>query len=173
MTEATVKMTGMEGIERKFQALKDQKAVKKMARKSARKAMKVVADAAKQNAMAIDDDETASMIYKNIVVQGGKIRNKNAVKIRVGVKGGGEFWRMNQHVFRKSKITGKTVVLPNPHYTAIPNDTRHWWLVEIGTKKTPAQPFMRLAFFNNLQKVTDIFCSEFNKELDTELSKAK
>jgi len=173
MTEATVKVTGMEGIERKFQALKDPKLVKKLARKAGRKAMKVVADAARNNALAIDDSETSSMIYKNIVVQSGKIRNKNAIKIRVGVKGGGEFWRINKHILRKSKFTGKTVLLPNPHHTTETNDTRYWWLVELGTKKTPAQPFMRLAFFNNLQKVTDIFCAEFNKEIDTELSKAK
>jgi len=165
MTEATVKMTGMEGIERKLQTLKDPKLVRKLARKAGRKAMKLVADAAKNNALAIDDSETASMIYKNIVVQGGKTRNKNAIKIRVGVKGGGEFWRINKHILRKSKFTGKTVLLPNPHYTSEPNDTRYWWLVELGTKKTPAQAFMRLAFFNNLQKVSDTFCSEFNNEL--------
>ena len=103
-----------------------------------------------------------------IVTQGGKSRNSNEVKFRVGVKTGPEFWRMNKGMFRKQG--GNTVRLKSPYYTYIPNDTRDWWLIEFGTIKTKAQPFMTPALENNIDSATSKFAEVFNAEIDKELA---
>ena len=46
-----------------------------------------------------DPQETEATI-ENIVVRAGKSSDKNAFRIRVGVKGGGEFWRQNEVEFK-------------------------------------------------------------------------
>ena len=133
---------------------------KKTVDKALKKSAKIVAKAAKDNAMKNDDPETASNIAKNIVVRSGKIQDKNSVKVRVGVKGGGRFWERNKNVQRKGKKRQK-----NPHYTFLANDTRHFWLVEFGTAKTPAFPFLRPALTSNIQNVSDDFAESIKHEI--------
>ena len=71
---------------------------KKTVEKALKKTAKIVANAAKENAKRNDDPETASNISKNIVIRSGKTADKNSVKVRVGVKGGGKFWERNKNV---------------------------------------------------------------------------
>ncbi len=162
---------GMDQFKRKIEQLSNPKKVKQIARKAGRQAMNLVRDAARTNAKAIDDPETSSRIWKNIVTQGGKSRNSNEVKLRVGVRGGSEFWRMNKGMFRKSD--GRTVRMDSPYYTYIPNDTRSWWLVEFGTVKTRAQPFMRPALSQNIDEATTKFVQVFDAEITKALSEVK
>lgn len=133
---------------------------KKHVKKALREAAKVVQKSAKENAQKIDDPDTGAYIASNIVVRAGKSQDKNSSKVRIGVKGGGEFWRSNQQVQRKGK--GR---LPNPNYTPVPNDTRHFWLVEFGTAKTRAQPYMRPALESNTQNATDAFAEKLKTDL--------
>lgn len=165
---AEFKIEGMEQFQRKIEKLANPKKAKSIARKAARQAMNIVRDAARVNARAIDDPETAEKIWKNIVTQGGRSRNSNEVKFRVGVRTGPEFWRMNKRMFRNKGE--RTIKMNSPYYTYIPNDTRSWWLVEFGTVKTKAQPFMRPALDSNLQQATNKFAEVFNTELDKELA---
>ena len=79
---------GMDQFKRKIEQPSNPKKVKQIARKASRQAMNIARDAARNAAKAIDDPETAEKIYKEIVVHGGKSRNSNEVKFRVGVRGG-------------------------------------------------------------------------------------
>ena len=85
--------------------------------------------------------------------------------MRIGVKGGGEFWRSNKNVQRKGKKRQA-----NPHYTPLPNDTRHFWLVEFGAAKTRAQPFLRPALEDNVQTATEAFADQIKKDILTDIS---
>ena len=76
------------------------------------------------------------------------------------MKGGGEFWRSNENVQRKGKPRES-----NPHYTPVENDTKHFWLVEFGTSKTKAQPFMRPALESNIRNATDAFAEKLKAHL--------
>lgn len=170
MASVELNIEGLDDLNKKLKQLSSPKKAKQIARKAGRQAMNLVRDAARSNAKAIDDPETREKIHKNIVTQGGKSRNPNEVKLRVGVRGGTEFWRMNKGMFRKSD--GRTVRMESPYYTYIPNDTRSWWLVEFGTVKTRAQPFMRTALSQNIDKATAKFVQVFDAEITKALREA-
>ena len=146
---------GMDQFKRKIEQLSNPKKVKQIARKAGRQAMNLVRDAARANAKAIDDPETAEKIHKNIVTQGGKSRNSNEIKIRVGVKGGAG---QNQHSVSTAGLSG--------------GDTRHFRFIEFGTSKIPATPFLRPALANNINQVTSKFVQVFNAEITKALSGA-
>lgn len=147
-----VKIEGLESVQEKLKRLGNPRLIKNAARRSARKAMAIVRDAARSGAKNIDDPETAEKIWKNIAIAAGKTRNPNEVVMRVGVRGGASFSN------------------PNPPNTS-GGDTRHWRWVELGSVHNPPTPFMRPALQNNIQAVTNSFAENFNKELDKELAK--
>ena len=138
---------------------------KKHVKKALRAAAKPVLQSAKDNAKKIDDPKTSADISKNLVVRAGKTSDKNSAKVRIGVKGGGEFWRSNENVQRKGKPRQA-----NPHYTPVENDTKHFWLVEFGTSKTRAQPYMRPALESNIQNATDAFAEKLQADLMGDIS---
>ena len=133
---------------------------KKHVKKALRAAAKPVLQSAKDNAKKIDDPKTSADISKNLVIRAGKTSDKNSAKVRIGAKGGGEFWRSNENVQRKGKPRES-----NQHYTPVENDTKHFWLVEFGTSKTKAQPFMRPALESNIQNSTDAFAEKLKADL--------
>ncbi|KKC45782.1 HK97-gp10 family putative phage morphogenesis protein, partial [Acinetobacter sp. V2] len=45
------------------------------------------------------------------------------------------------------------------------NDTRHFWLVEFGTAKTKAQPFMRPALESNIDSVTEAVAAKLKNDI--------
>ena len=147
-----VKIEGLESVQEKLKRLGNPRLIKNAARRSMRKAMAIVRDAARANAKALDDPETAEKIWKNIAIAAGKTRNPNEVVMRVGVRGGASFSN------------------PNPPNTS-GGDTRHWRWVEYGSVHNPPVPFMRPALQNNIQPVTNSFAENFNKEIDKELAK--
>lgn len=146
------KLEGLESVQEKFKRLGNARLIKNAARRSMRKAMAIVRDAARNNAKGIDDPETAEKIWKNIGIAAGKTRNPNEVVMRVGVRGGASFSN------------------PNPPSTS-GGDTRHWRWIEFGSVHNPPVPFMRPALQNNIQAVTNSFAEYFNKEIDKELAK--
>ncbi|WP_180012945.1 HK97-gp10 family putative phage morphogenesis protein [Acinetobacter sp. YH16031] len=147
-----VKIEGLESVQEKLKRLGNPRLIKNAARRSARKAMAIVRDAARNNAKALDDPETAEKIWKNIAIAAGKTRNPNEVVMRVGVRGGASFSN------------------PNPPDT-IGGDTRHWRFIEFPSVNNPGTSFMRRALQNNIQPVTDSFAGNFRKEIDKELAK--
>ena len=143
---------GLDEVQEKLKRLGNPRLMKNAARRSARKAMAIVRDAARSGAKNIDDPETAEKIWKNIAIGAGKTRNPNEVVMRVGVRGGASFSN------------------PNPPKTP-GGDTRHWRWAELGSVHNPPTPFMRPALQNNIQAVTSSFAENFNKEIDKELAK--
>jgi len=79
---------GLPDFREKMQQLGSQKEIKKFVRKASRQAMNLVRDAARNNAKSIDDPKTVEKIHKNITVQAGKTKDKNSIRMRVGIKGG-------------------------------------------------------------------------------------
>lgn len=146
------KLEGLEPVQEKFKRLGNPRLIKNAARRSMRKAMAIVRDAARNNAKGIDDPETAEKIWKNIAIAAGKTRNPNEVVMRVGVRGGASFSN------------------PNPPSTS-GGDTRHWRWIEFGSVHNPPVPFMRPALQNNIQAVMSSFAHNFNAEIDKELAK--
>ncbi|ENW95969.1 HK97-gp10 family putative phage morphogenesis protein [Acinetobacter sp. NIPH 298] len=143
---------GEQQVTQKLRLLADKKVVRRITRKAARRGMNIVRNEARQNAKMIDDPETAANIAKNIKVASGRVRNKDVISMRVGVDGGAAFNG------RPAKITSG-------------GDTRHWRFIELGTAYIPAIPFMRIAFYNNIDSVISTFAQVFSDELDLELAK--
>ncbi|GGZ83274.1 hypothetical protein GCM10007161_13450 [Ignatzschineria indica] len=121
--------------------------VEEVAPKALREAAKVVATEAKRRAELIDDPKSPENISKNITVQKSSKRNtpQDAVKYRVGVRGGGE---------------------PNDDKNPSGGDTWYWRLIEFGTVKMEAKPFMRPAMAAKQQEAAAVFISSFKEELD-------
>ena len=143
---------GLDEVQEKLKRLGNPRLMKNAARRSMRKAMAIVRDAARSGAKNIDDPQTAEKIWKNIAIAAGKTRNPNEVIMRVGVRGGASFSN------------------PNPPNTS-GGDTRHFRWVEFGSANNPPTPFLRPALANNIQSVTNSFAENFNKEIDKELAK--
>ena len=143
---------GLDEVQEKLKRLANPRLMKNAARRSARKAMAIVRDAARSGAKAIDDPQTAEKIWKNIAIAAGKTRNPNEVVMRVGVRGGASFSNKNP---------------PNTSG----GDTRHFRWVEFGSANNPPTPFLRPALSNNIPQVTNQFATSFNQEIDKELAK--
>lgn len=125
----------------------------KGARTAARKGANIIRKAAQENAKRINDPQTAEDISKNIAVQFASKSSKRegGVVMRVGVRGGARQ--------TSGGLKGKGNANPG-------GDTWYWRLVEFGTSRTRAQPFMRPALANNVEKVTSTVVTELNKEID-------
>ncbi|USE84341.1 HK97-gp10 family putative phage morphogenesis protein [Acinetobacter tibetensis] len=158
-----VEITGADEIERKLRALANPRLAKNAARRSARKAMAIVRDAARNNAKTLDDPSTSEQIYKEIVMQPGKSRDKNTVVMRVGVRGGARIPYTNNAQNRQSGRVGQSYQTDGRVF--------YWRFLEFGTSRQPPTPFMRPALENNIQAVTDSFAQNFSAELDKELAK--
>ncbi len=144
---------GLPDFREKMQQLGSQKEIKKFVRKASRQAMNLVRDAARNNAKSIDDPKTVEKIHKNITVQAGKTKDKNSIRMRVGIKGGAG---QNQYSVSTAGLTG--------------GDTRHWRFIEFGTSTVPAVPFMRPALANNVEAVIGKFSESFMQQLDGALA---
>ena len=143
---------GLDEVQEKLKRIGNPRLIKNAARRSARKAMAIVRDSARNAAKGIDDPQTSEKIWKNIAIAAGKTRNPNEVVMRVGVRGGASFSNKNP---------------PNTPG----GDTRHWRFIEFPSVNNPGTPFMRPALQNNIQAVTNSFAENFNKEIDKELAK--
>lgn len=143
------KLEGLDAAMAKLRALGDPKRIKSAVRSAGTKAMRPVRDSARANARGIDDPETASVIWKKIVTQyRSRLSKGDQVTVSVGVQGGAK------------PVKGD-------------KDTGHWRLVEFGTEKMPAQPFMRPALESNVSKVADGFISSLDPAIDKIIAKGR
>lgn len=145
MMDLKYKINGADKIIESLSKLSS-KVQKSTVRKAARRAMKPVLEAAKENAKRIDDPKTKNSIRRNLaIVENAKAgRRIGGVVMRVGVRGGA----------KKVKDTGLAG-----------GDTFYWRFVEFGTKNARAQPFLRPAFNGNQETVIEIFVSEVEKDI--------
>lgn len=143
------KLEGLDAAMAKLRALGDPKRIKSAVRSASTKAMRQVRDSARANARGIDDPETASVIWKKIVTQYRSRQSKgDKVTVSVGVQGGAKPVKGNK-------------------------DTGHWRLVEFGTEKMPAQPFMRPALESNVGKVAATFTESLEPAIDKIIAKGR
>ena len=164
---------GLDEVQEKLKRLGNPRLMKNAARRSMRKAMAIVRDAARANAKGLDDPETAEKIWKNIAIAAGKTRNQNEVVMRVGVNGGAGANKYSKSIVmkeRRKKGEPKQVLAENT-IALTGGNTRHFRYLELGTSEMPATPFLRPALQNNIQAVTNSFAENFNKEIDKELAK--
>lgn len=150
----TFALQGLDELLGKLKAVK-QDVRYKGGRFALRKAAQVVRDAAKQNAMRLDDAETGRSISDNIAERwnGRVYKSTGDLAFRVGVLGGAK-------VPKDNKDEGAS------------GPTPHWRLLEFGTEKMAARPFMRPAMQNNIDQVVTVFVKEYTKAIDRAIARA-
>lgn len=122
-----------------------------------RKAAQVVVAKAKANAQRIDDADTGRTIADNIALRwNGRL-----------------FKRTGDLGFRIGVLTGSTRNLqPGNPDTGAGGATPHAMLVELGTSRARAQPYMRPAMENNINEITNEFLTQYDKALTRAIKKA-
>lgn len=160
----TTQIHGLEPALRRMRAIGNDKTVKRIARKAMRQAMNIARDEARQKVKRLDDPTTPEKIWKEIVVQNGRSRNKNTLVMRVGVRGGARIPYTNNAQNRRAGRVGKTYQADGRVF--------YWRFLELGTSKQPATPFLRPALYENIEQITDKFVQVFNFELSVVLGEA-
>ncbi|NDW79599.1 HK97-gp10 family putative phage morphogenesis protein [Acinetobacter baumannii] len=155
---------GLEPALRRMRAIGNEKTVKRIARKAMRQAMNIARDEARQKVKRLDDPTTPEKIWKEIVVQNGRSRNKNTLVMRVGVRGGARIPYTNNAQNRRAGRVGQTYQADGRVF--------YWRFLELGTSKQPATPFLRPALYENIEQITDKFVQVFNFELSVVLGAA-
>lgn len=150
------KITGLDELQAKLKNLSAETQYKG-GRFALRKAAQIVRNAAREGAARLNDPATGRAIADNIAERwNGKTFKQNGdLMFRVGVLKGAVLPKDN------GKETGKGSATP------------HWRLLEFGTEKMQAKPFMRPALENNLQTATDEFVRQYNKAIDRVIAKGK
>lgn len=146
-------LEGIDGLVGKLEAISyDMK--RKGGRSALRKAAQVVANKAKEGAERLDDPETGRSIAANIALRwnGRLFKVSGDLGFRVGVLHG--------------------AVLKNGGDLSANSPTPHWRLLEFGTAKMAAQPFMRKALADNISEVTNTFITEYKKAIDRAIKRA-
>ncbi len=127
---------------------------RKGGRSALRKAAQVIAAKAKEGAERIDDKGTGRSISDNIALRwnGRLFRASGDLGFRIGVLHG--------------------AVLQDGGDLSPNSPTPHWRLIEFGTEKMAAVPFMRPALADNISEVTNTFISEYEKAVDRAIRRA-
>lgn len=149
----SVDVQGLAQLQKRLKELSP-KIQKKVARRAVRMGANVIRDAARSNAKRLDDPATSNSIAKNIATQESQRLGKKegGVVFRVGVKGGSKS-KKGKEVGAKGNAGG---------------DTWYWRLIEFGTVKMRAQPFMRPAMSSNTDKAIQKIQQELKNGLDKE-----
>lgn len=147
--EIKFSLTGVDELSARLKVLRHEVSGK-AGRRALGKAVTLVARAARQNAERVDDPETGRRIRDNIGrrFRGRYFRRTGDLMISVGV------------LTKRGRIPKG-----NPDEGA-KGATPHWHLVELGTERSRAQPFLRPALAENINPAIDKFSAELSKELD-------
>lgn len=153
--DVSVSLDGIDEVLKKFK-LVDNETRYKSGRFALRRSANIVRDAMIEGAKRIDDPDTPEDISKNVAIRWGgrRFRRTGDLNFRVGLLGGA----------RQQKQSGKEA--PGGH-------TFYWRFIEFGTDKMPAQPFVRNALEDNIQKATDEFVKQYSRSLDRAIKRAK
>lgn len=127
---------------------------RKGGRAALRKAAQVVVQKAKAGAERIDDKATGRSISDNIALRwnGRLFKRTGDLGFRIGVLHG--------------------AVLKDGGDLSTNAPTPHWRLIEFGTEKMPAAPFMRPALADSISEVTNTFVTEYEKAIDRAIRRA-
>jgi len=149
-------ITGLDSLLGKLDSVTDD-VKRKGGRYALRKAAQIIVDKAKQNAQRIDDSETGRSIAENIAMRwNGRL-----------------FKRTGNLGFRIGVLTGsiRNMQPGNPD-TGAGGATPHAYLVELGTEKARAQPYLRPAMDTSMGEVTDEFVRQYERAVDRALKRA-
>lgn len=157
---ADFEIHGLEGVLEKMRTLAP-KLQKGAMQRSGTKAMKIVRDAARAGAARLDDPRTASNIAKNIITRNDARRGRveGGVVTKVGVLGGAVSKTYTNNRRNRGGRAGKS-------YLVEAAETFHWRFLEFGTSRQRAQPFMRPALENNVERVTVAYATKLSAEID-------
>jgi len=154
MPDTQFELKGLDELLGKFASIKND--VKyKGGRFALRKAANLVANAAKTSAATIDDPATGRSIQSNIAV---RFSNRT-------------FKRLGNLMFRVGVLHGAQLNKGGDISPKAP--TPHWRLIEFGTEKMSAHPFMRPALENNISAATNEFIGQYKKAIDRAIKNAK
>lgn len=147
-------LTGMDSLLGKLEEVSDDLR-RKGGRAALRRAGNVIVDKAKANARRLDDPETGRSIADNVALRwnGRLFKQTGNLGFRVGVLHGAVL----------AKHPDKAKNAPTPH----------WRLLEFGTEKMPAQPFMRPAAESSISEVVSTFADEYEKAIDRAIKRAR
>lgn len=151
-----MKVEGLDAVLRKLKDLPI-KVRRSAVRKAAGKGAAVIRKKAKQNALLIDDPETARRIADNIVqrVRSQYFRRTGDTMISIGV------------LTKRGKI-------PKGNYDeGRRGNTPHWHLVELGTERSRALPFLRPAAASSTNEVFHAVATELERQFSIEADKLK
>lgn len=156
MDSVSVNIQGVDELVAKLDSVSyDMK--RKGGRAALRKAAKVISDAVKRGAEAINRSETSNSIPANIKIQWGNrtFKRTGDLLFRIGVDGGAAYKAGNKNASRPG------------------GDTFYWRFIEFGTQKMAARPFMRPAMEENQSKALDTFVSEYKKYIDRAIKRGR
>lgn len=122
----------------------------KAGRSALGRAARVLTNHAKNNAMRVDDAETGRRIADNIIQ---RFRSKY-------------FKRTGDLMISVGVATNKGPIPKGNPDEGPKGNTPHWHLVEQGTEKSRAQPFMRPAFVQGVDEVQTVFAAQLEKQID-------
>lgn len=122
----------------------------KAGRSALGKAARVMTKQAKQNALKVDDSDTGREIAANVVQRFRSKYSKQTgdLKVSVGV------------------ATDKGRIPKGNPDEGPGGNTPHWHLVEMGTERMRAQPFLRPTFVQCVDVVQTVFAAELEKQID-------
>lgn len=148
-------LTGFDEVRKKL-AQTPIKLRTKGSRRALGRAAAIVRKAARQNALRVDDAETGRRIADNIGqrVRSGYSRRTGDAMVSVGV------------------LTERGRIPKGNPDTGRKGNTPHWHLIELGTEKARAQPFLRPALDSNIGAVIDKFAIELDKEIEKALAES-
>ncbi|MDR0259104.1 MAG: HK97 gp10 family phage protein [Comamonas sp.] len=149
MADVEFKLKGVDEVRKRLQALPKELQLKP-ARSALGKAATVVRKQAQVNALRFDDPDTGRRIADNIIqrFRGRYYKRTGDLMVSVGV--GTEKGRIPKG---------------NPD-TGPKGNTPHWHLLELGSEKMRAQPFLRPAAEEVAPRVMDAFTQNMNKAID-------
>lgn len=127
------------------------------ARKATGKGAAIIRKRAKENALRVDDPETGRRISDNIGqrFRGRYFRRTGDTMVSVGVlTNRGRIPKGNPDEGRKGS-------------------TPHWHLVELGTERARAQPYLRPAAASSVAEVFDAVATELERQIGIEAGKLR
>jgi len=147
-------LTGMDSLLGKLSEISDDLR-RKGGRAALRRAGNVIADKARANARQLDDISTGRSIANNVALRwnGRLFKQTGNLGFRIGVAHGAVL----------QKLPDKSVNAPTPH----------WRLLEFGTEKMKAQPFMRPAAESSIDQVVNTFGTEYELAIDRAIKRAR
>lgn len=112
-------------------------------------AVRVMTNQAKDNALRVDDENTGRQIAQNIVQ---RFRSKY-------------FKRTGDLMISVGVSTSKGRIPQGNPDEGPKGNTYHWHLVELGTEKMKAQPYLRPAFGQTVDKVQQVFAAKLDQQI--------